>query len=149
MNTDHLIHFLTQASHFSSRMQAERNQLFTAHTVKEAAVLVGIVLYEGMWQILLTKRAETFKAAHRTNCLCRRPQRCPRRQPNGNGVKRSLWRNRHSDYRMANFYAATLLWHTYRLSCYACSGNLRPARQPQSQSRWSSRNFFIYLWILP
>ena len=61
MNTDHLIHFLTQASHFSSRMQAERNQLFTAHTVKEAAVLVGIVLHEGTWQILLTKRAETLR----------------------------------------------------------------------------------------
>ena len=42
-------------------MQAERNQLFTAHTVKEAAVLVGIVLYEGAWQILLTKRAETLR----------------------------------------------------------------------------------------
>lgn len=61
MNTDQLIHFLTQASRFSSRMQAERNQLFTAHTVKEAAVLVGIVLHEGTWQILLTKRAETLR----------------------------------------------------------------------------------------
>lgn len=61
MNTDHLIHFLTQASRFSSRMQAERNQLVTAHTVKEAAVLVGIVLHEGAWQILLTKRAETLR----------------------------------------------------------------------------------------
>lgn len=61
MNTDQIIHFFTQASHFSSRMQAERNQLFTAHTVKEAAVLVGIVLHEGMWQILLTKRAETLR----------------------------------------------------------------------------------------
>lgn len=61
MNTDHLIHFLTQASCFSSRMQAERNQLFTAHTVKEAAVLVGIVLHEGAWQILLTKRADTLR----------------------------------------------------------------------------------------
>lgn len=61
MNTDQLIHFLTQASRFSSRMQAERNQLFTAHTVKEAAVLVGIVLHEGAWQILLTKRAETLR----------------------------------------------------------------------------------------
>ena len=61
MNTDQLIHFLTQASHFSSRMQAERNQLFTAQTVKEAAVLVGIVLHEGAWQILLTKRADTLR----------------------------------------------------------------------------------------
>ena len=61
MNTDHLIHFLTQASCFSSRMQAERNQLVTAQTVKEAAVLVGIVLHERMWQILLTKRAETLR----------------------------------------------------------------------------------------
>lgn len=61
MNTDQLIHFLTQASHFSSRMQAERNQLVTTHTVKEAAVLVGIVLHEGAWQILLTKRAETLR----------------------------------------------------------------------------------------
>jgi len=61
MNTDHLIHFLTQASHFSSRMQAERNQLVTAQTAKEAAVLVGIVLHEGAWQILLTKRAETLR----------------------------------------------------------------------------------------
>ena len=42
-------------------MQAERNQLVTAETVKEAAVLVGIVLHEGMWQILLTKRAETLR----------------------------------------------------------------------------------------
>ena len=61
MNTDHLIHFLTQASRFSSRMQAERNQLVTAQTVKEATVLVGIVLHERMWQILLTKRAETLR----------------------------------------------------------------------------------------
>ena len=61
MNTDHLTHFLTQASHFSSRMQAERNQLVTAQTVKEAAVLVGIALREGAWQILLTKRAETLR----------------------------------------------------------------------------------------
>ncbi|HHX2502797.1 CoA pyrophosphatase [Neisseria mucosa] len=61
MNTDQLIHFLTQASRFSSRMQAERNQLVTAQTVKEAAVLVGIVLHERMWQILLTKRAETLR----------------------------------------------------------------------------------------
>ena len=61
MNTDHLIHFLTQASHFSSRMQAERNQLVTTKTVKEAAVLVGIALHEGAWQILLTKRAETLR----------------------------------------------------------------------------------------
>ena len=61
MNTDQLIHFLTQASRFSSRMQAERTQLVTAHTVKEAAVLVGIVLHERMWQILLTKRAETLR----------------------------------------------------------------------------------------
>jgi len=61
MNTDQLIHFLTQASHFSSRMQAERNQLVTAQTVKDAAVLVGIVLHEGAWQILLTKRAETLR----------------------------------------------------------------------------------------
>ena len=61
MNTDHLIHFLTQASHFSNRMQAERNQLVTPKTVKEAAVLVGIVLHEGAWQILLTKRAETLR----------------------------------------------------------------------------------------
>ena len=61
MNTDQLIHFLTQASHFNSRMQAERNQLVTPKTVKEAAVLVGIVLHEGAWQILLTKRAETLK----------------------------------------------------------------------------------------
>ena len=36
-------------------MQAERNQLVTAQTVKEAAVLVGIALHEGAWQILLTK----------------------------------------------------------------------------------------------
>ena len=42
-------------------MQAERNQLVTAETVKEAAVLVGIVLHEGAWQILLTKRAETLR----------------------------------------------------------------------------------------
>ena len=61
MNTDQFIHFLTQASRFSSRMQAERNQLFTAHTVKEAAVLVGIVLHKGAWQILLTKRANTLR----------------------------------------------------------------------------------------
>jgi hypothetical protein len=61
MNTDHLTHFLTQASRFSSRMQAERNQLVTAQTAKEAAVLVGIVLHEGAWQILLTKRAETLR----------------------------------------------------------------------------------------
>ena len=61
MNTDQLIHFLTQASRFSSRMQAERNQLVTAQTAKEAAVLVGIVLHEGAWQILLTKRAETLR----------------------------------------------------------------------------------------
>ena len=61
MNTDHLIHFLTQASRFSSRMQAERNQLVTAQTAKEAAVLVGIALHEGAWQILLTKRAETLR----------------------------------------------------------------------------------------
>lgn len=61
MNTDYLIHFLTQASHFSSRMQAERNQLVTAQTAKEAAVLVGIALHEGAWQILLTKRAETLR----------------------------------------------------------------------------------------
>ena len=61
MNTDHLTHFLTQASRFSSRMQAERNQLVTPKTVKEAAVLVGIVLHEGAWQILLTKRAETLR----------------------------------------------------------------------------------------
>lgn len=61
MNTDQLIHFLTQASHFNSRMQAERNQLVTPKTVKEAAVLVGIVLHEGAWQILLTKRAETLR----------------------------------------------------------------------------------------
>ena len=61
MNTDHLIHFLTQASRFSSRMQAERNQLVTAQTVKDAAVLVGIILHEGAWQILLTKRAETLR----------------------------------------------------------------------------------------
>ena len=61
MNTDHLTHFLTQASRFSSRMQAERNQLVTAQTAKEAAVLVGIVLNEGAWQILLTKRAETLR----------------------------------------------------------------------------------------
>ena len=61
MNTDQLIHFLTQASHFSSRMQAERNQLVTPKMVKEAAVLVGIVLHEGAWQILLTKRAETLR----------------------------------------------------------------------------------------
>ena len=61
MNTDHLIHFLTQASRFSSRMQAERNQLVTTKTVKEAAVLVGIALHEGAWQILLTKRAETLR----------------------------------------------------------------------------------------
>ena len=61
MNTDQLIHFLTQASHFSSRMQAERNQLVIPKTVKEAAVLVGIVLHEGAWQILLTKRAETLR----------------------------------------------------------------------------------------
>ena len=61
MNTDQLIHFLTQASRFSSRMQAERNQLVTAQTVKEAAVLVGIILHEGAWQILLTKRAETLR----------------------------------------------------------------------------------------
>ena len=61
MNTDQLIHFLTQASRFSSRMQAERNQLVTAQTVKEAAVLVGIALHEGAWQILLTKRAETLR----------------------------------------------------------------------------------------
>ena len=61
MNTAHLIHFLTQASRFSSRMQAERNQLVTAQTAKEAAVLVGIVLHEGAWQILLTKRAETLR----------------------------------------------------------------------------------------
>lgn len=61
MNTDHLIHFLTQASRFSSRMQAERNQLVTAQTVKEAAVLVSIALHEGAWQILLTKRAESLR----------------------------------------------------------------------------------------
>jgi len=61
MNTAHLIHFLTQASRFSSRMQAERNQLVTAQTAKEAAVLVGIALHEGAWQILLTKRAETLR----------------------------------------------------------------------------------------
>ena len=61
MNTDQLTHFLTQASHFSSRMQAERNQLVTAQTAKEAAVLVGMVLNEGTWQILLTKRAETLR----------------------------------------------------------------------------------------
>ena len=61
MNTDHLTHFLTQASRFSSRMQAERNQLVTPKTVKEAAVLVGIVLHEGAWQILLTQRAETLR----------------------------------------------------------------------------------------
>lgn len=61
MNTDLLIHFLTQASRFSSRMQAERNQLVTTKTVKEAAVLVGIALHEGAWQILLTKRAETLR----------------------------------------------------------------------------------------
>ena len=61
MNTDHLTHFLTPASRFSSRMQAERNQLVTAQTAKEAAVLVGIVLHEGAWQILLTKRAETLR----------------------------------------------------------------------------------------
>ena len=61
MNTDHLTHFLTQASRFSSRMQAERNQLATPKTVKKAAVLVGIVLHEGAWQILLTKRAETLR----------------------------------------------------------------------------------------
>ena len=61
MNTDHLTLFLTQASRFSSRMQAERNQLVTAQTAKEAAVLVGIVLHEGAWQILLTKRAETLR----------------------------------------------------------------------------------------
>ena len=42
-------------------MQAERNQLVTAQTAKEAAVLVGIVLHEGAWQILLTKRAETLR----------------------------------------------------------------------------------------
>ena len=42
-------------------MQAERNQLVTPKTVKEAAVLVGIVLHEGAWQILLTKRAETLR----------------------------------------------------------------------------------------
>lgn len=42
-------------------MQAERNQLVTPKTVKEAAVLVGIVLLEGTWQILLTKRAETLR----------------------------------------------------------------------------------------
>ena len=61
MNADQLIYFLTQASRFSSHMQAERNQLVTAQTVKEAAVLVGIVLHEGAWQILLTKRAETLR----------------------------------------------------------------------------------------
>lgn len=61
MNTDQLTHFLTQASHFSSRMQAERNQLVTAQTAKEAAILVGMVLNEGTWQILLTKRAETLR----------------------------------------------------------------------------------------
>lgn len=61
MNTDQLIHFLTQASRFSSRIQVERNQLVTAKTVKEAAVLVGIALHEGAWQILLTKRAETLR----------------------------------------------------------------------------------------
>ena len=42
-------------------MQAERNQLVIPKTVKEAAVLVGIVLHEGAWQILLTKRAETLR----------------------------------------------------------------------------------------
>lgn len=42
-------------------MQAERNQLVTAQTAKEAAVLVGIALHEGAWQILLTKRAETLR----------------------------------------------------------------------------------------
>ena len=42
-------------------MQAERNQLVTAQTVKDAAVLVGIILHEGAWQILLTKRAETLR----------------------------------------------------------------------------------------
>lgn len=42
-------------------MQAERNQLVTPKTVKKAAVLVGIVLHEGAWQILLTKRAETLR----------------------------------------------------------------------------------------
>ena len=61
MNTDQLIHFLTQAVHFSSCMQAKRNQLVTAQTAKEAAVLVGMVLHEGAWQILLTKRAETLR----------------------------------------------------------------------------------------
>lgn len=61
MNADQLIYFLTQASRFSSRMQAERNQLVTAQTVKEAAVLVGIILHEGAWQILMTKRAETLR----------------------------------------------------------------------------------------
>lgn len=61
MNTDQLIHFLTQASRFSSHMQAERNQLVTTQTVKEAAVLVGIVLHEAAWQILLTKRADTLR----------------------------------------------------------------------------------------
>ena len=61
MNTDQLIHFLTQALHFSSHMQAEHNQLVTPKTVKEAAVLVGMVLHEGAWQILLTKWAETLR----------------------------------------------------------------------------------------
>lgn len=61
MNTDQLIHFLTQASRFSSRMQAERNQLVTTQTAKEAAVLIGIILHEGAWQILLTERAETLR----------------------------------------------------------------------------------------
>ena len=36
-------------------MQAEQQSISYHQTVKEAAVLVGIALYEGAWQILPTK----------------------------------------------------------------------------------------------